>query len=367
MARDLFVVNESAAAVEASRAAIEMASDIGDLRTEALARGRLSLGLARLGHQEEGIAETEAALSIARATRDRFVVISVFSNAGWLFDEIGQQGRAGDLLIGEAVPLARELGLPTASLTTQGTWYLWQVGRWSEGMRALEDESHVAGTRSGRGGGLAIVQDLYAVMTQPAVLRAEASEPTDADDAGPWIIAAEDAIRRGEPERAVALARRGLEAGQQAADYTGDRSLRGWLLRLIARAEADVAASSTGHRQEDRRLAAARRSAEAAVEAGDLLKAGHRVDLYGGDMPANVALAEAEATRAAGSSDPDAWARAAEAWESRDGIFEAAYARYRRAEALLCGGSSAGRGGRRPAVGEADDRHPGRRSARGGH
>ena len=338
MARDLFVVNESAAAVEASQAAIEMASGIGDLRTEALARGRLSLGLVRLGHQEEGIAEAEAALSIARATRDRFVVMSVFSNAGWLFDEIGQQGRAGDLLIGEAVPLARELGLPTASLTTQGAWYLWQVGRWSEGRLALDEAFHIAGIRSGRGRELAVAQDLYDVMMRPAVLRAEASEPIDDDGAAPLIIATENAIRHGETERALALARRGLEAGQRAADASGDRSLRGWFLRLIARAEADVAASSTGHRQEARRLAAARRSAEAAVEAGDLLKAGHRVDLYGGDMPANVALAEAEATRAAGSSDPDAWASAAKAWESRDGIFEAAYARYRRAEALLSAG-----------------------------
>ena len=180
------------------------------------------------------------------------------------------------------------------------------------------------------------------MTTQPAVLRAEASEPTNADDAGPWIIAAEDAIRRGEPERAVASPTPWHGGRLVSSGRHRDRSSRGWLLRLIARAEADIAVSSTGHRHEDRRLTATRRSAEAAVEAGHLLTSGLRVDLYGGDMPANVALAEAEATRAAGSSDPDAWERAAEAWESRDGIFEAAYARYRRAEALLAAGRRRG-------------------------
>ena len=102
-----------------------------------------------------------------------------------------------------------------------------------------------------------------------------------------------------------------------------------------------MAVSLAGPRHESQRLAAAQRSADAA-DARELLKAGHQGDLYGGDMPANVALAEAEATRAAGSSDPDAWARAAEAWASRDGIFEAAYARYRRAEALLSAGRRRG-------------------------
>lgn len=340
-ARDLFVAAEAAAAVETSRAAIEMASVVGDLRIEALGRGRLSLALFHLGQRDEAIAEAETALSIARATRDRFVVHSVFWNAGKLYDDVGQPGHGGDLLIGEAVPLARELGLATSAVTALGAWQLWQAGRWSEGRRALDEALQEPGKRSGRATELDVVQDLYDVMTRPTALRAEAREPTAVDSPPDWIIAAEDAIRRAEPERAVALARQGLKASEKEASL-GNRTHRGWLLRLIARAEADAAASSTGHRQAERRLAAARRSAEAATEARALLEVGHEGDLRGGDMPANVLLAEAEATRAVGSSDPGAWEHAAEAWESRDGIFEAAYARYRRAEALLSAGRRRG-------------------------
>ena len=52
----------------------------------------------------------------------------------------------------------------------------------------------------------------------------------------------------------------------------------------------------------------------------------------------NLVLTEAEATRAAGASDPAAWTRAIELWEGRARVFEPAYARYRRAEALLAVG-----------------------------
>jgi DNA-binding NarL/FixJ family response regulator len=55
-------------------------------------------------------------------------------------------------------------------------------------------------------------------------------------------------------------------------------------------------------------------------------------------MAMNLVLTEAEATRATGASDPEAWTRAIELWEGRGRVFEPAYARYRRAESLLAGG-----------------------------
>src|SRR5689334_12028585 len=118
----------------------------------------------------------------------------------------------------------------------------------------------------------------------------------------------------------------------------GNRSFRGWIFWLIARAEADRAVGGSASRDRNQRVAAASRSADAARRARDVLEAGSPPDLYGGDLPAHVALAEAEASRATGSSDPGAWETAALAWETRSGRYQAAYARYRRAGGLLASG-----------------------------
>jgi DNA-binding NarL/FixJ family response regulator len=57
-------------------------------------------------------------------------------------------------------------------------------------------------------------------------------------------------------------------------------------------------------------------------------------------MEANLLAAEAEWSRAGGPSDPERWAKAAEACEALGHPWPAAYARWRQAEALLAGGGS---------------------------
>ena len=59
------------ASARTNRAAIEMASAVGDLRVEALARGRLELDRIHLGRADEALRQMEIALAIVRATRDR--------------------------------------------------------------------------------------------------------------------------------------------------------------------------------------------------------------------------------------------------------------------------------------------------------
>jgi DNA-binding CsgD family transcriptional regulator len=333
LARDLSVLGNDAAAADASRSAIEMALEIGDLRTEALARGRLALDLERLGDPAAGFGQVDAALAIVRSTHDPYSVNSVYWNAAQFYDEVGDPGAGGELLVGEAVPLAIDLGIPIQTFSAWGAWYLWQVGRWAEGRAALDAAAKVP-VMSGRGRGLAIATDLYDVVTRPDAVRAEARTPTDRNDPARWVIAAEDAVGRGDPEGAVALATTGLDAAAVEAAM-GNRSFRGWFFWLIARAEADLAVGGTASRDRNRREAAAAGSVLAARQAREVLDAGSYPDLYGGDLPAHVALAEAEASRAIGSSDPGAWQTAALAWEARSGRYQAAYARYRRAEALL--------------------------------
>jgi DNA-binding CsgD family transcriptional regulator len=64
-------------------------------------------------------------------------------------------------------------------------------------------------------------------------------------------------------------------------------------------------------------------------------------------VAANQLTAEAEWSRAAGPGDPDRWAAAAEAWEALGYPWQAGYARWRQAEALLA------RGAPRPAAAAA--------------
>ena len=196
LARDLFVANDPAA-IEASQAAIDMAVEVGDLRTEALARGRIALSRAQRG--EGDVTDAEAAMRIARTTRDPFVVLSVYFNVGYLFDTLGDPARAGEILADEGLPLVAELGLPTVALSAHAGWYLWQAGRWDAGRRVVALAARDGQVRSGRNLVLAMTQALF-----EAVNVAEAGvgpEPTDVEDAVPWLIAAERAIWDGSPER----------------------------------------------------------------------------------------------------------------------------------------------------------------------
>jgi DNA-binding CsgD family transcriptional regulator len=64
-------------------------------------------------------------------------------------------------------------------------------------------------------------------------------------------------------------------------------------------------------------------------------------------VQANLLTAEAEWSRAAGPSDPARWAACAQAWEALGYPWQAGYARWREAEALLAQGAP------RPAAGAA--------------
>ena len=286
----------------------------------------------------------ETALAIARETHDRDVVNSVYVNAGWLLERAGESGRAADLLVHEAIPTARELGLSTLVMVAWGAFYLWLAGRWPEGRRLLDEAARDDRVRSGRSDGLRITEALYdatmgrfdrAEATVEAVLRDQPEDPA------PQVVAAELCLWRGDPTGAVAAAAAALDLAPLMIER-GDRTFRGWLLRLVARAEADRAVAPGHRRADDDRRAAAARAGAAAAQCRAVVVTGDPSDTYGGDLPASLAQADAEATRAAGRSDPIAWGSAADAWDRIARPFEAAYARYRRAEALLAEGGRRG-------------------------
>ena len=187
-------------------------------------------------------------MRIARTTRDRFVALSVYFNVGYMFDQLGDPARAGEILVDEGLPLLAELGLPTVALSAHTGWYLWQAGQWDAGRRVVAAAVRDGQVRSGRNLALAMTHELYEAVTV-----AEAGigpEPTAVDDAVPWLIAAERALWTGSSEVAAARSSRGLEAAASAVER-GDRSNRGWLLRQQARAHADLALAAARSRGSD--------------------------------------------------------------------------------------------------------------------
>ena len=161
LARDLYTVNRLDEAVAATEQAIEMAVEVGDRRVEALARGRLHLDRFQQDELPEAWRQMEIALAIARETRDRDVVNSVYMNAGWALEGAGEAGQAADLLVSEAIPIARELGLSTLAMAAWGAFYLWLAGRWPEGRGVLDEAARDDRVRSGRSDGLRIAGALY--------------------------------------------------------------------------------------------------------------------------------------------------------------------------------------------------------------
>jgi DNA-binding NarL/FixJ family response regulator len=117
-------------------------------------------------------------------------------------------------------------------------------------------------------------------------------------------------------------------------EQTEDRGTLALFLARALRVEAEAAERARAAR-DDAAVADAERRGE------DLLA--RLVAIDPGEVPAGyLALIDlgrqigiAEASRIAGGSDPEAWARAAAGATARPMVFEAAYARYRQAEALL--------------------------------
>ncbi len=108
------------------------------------------------------------------------------------------------------------------------------------------------------------------------------------------------------------------------------------ILKSASRAYADLAGLERAGRRHEEGNAAARRAVELASDAAAL---GSGTYLDGGSsstrMRANAAQVVAEAARAEGRADPVAWDAAAVAHEGVGTLPDAAYCRYRQAEALL--------------------------------
>ena len=150
--------------------------------------------------------------------------------------------------------------------------------------------------------------------------------------------AAELAVWAGRPGDALAEVQQALPL-LQTTDLT---ILCGWLLAVGMRACADLAEGARARRDEPAAADAAGAAADGlAAWAGQVAGAPFTDHPFVATIPAERACWDAERTRLAGTSDPQAWRAAAEAWEGLGCPHRAGYAWWRQAQAQLDAGQPA--------------------------
>jgi len=215
------------------------------------------------------------------------------------------------------------------------------IGEWSEAQRFEADAGRV--DRPGRNEIYGLAYSIRLAVArgdadvEPRLARfaelLEGRHAVDGQYSGRYALArAERALWRGDPDTAVAAADDGLRwfTGKDFAYFTS-------LLHAIgARARADLAVRVRDSRGPSAEIDATVAVIDQHIDAIAEAITSHPAEPEAlGELVGALRFAQAERSRAAGMPDAPAWSAAVEAWEARDRPYEAAYARWRAAEAQL--------------------------------
>jgi DNA-binding CsgD family transcriptional regulator/tetratricopeptide (TPR) repeat protein len=309
--------------------ALAVARAAGARAEEAMALNCLGTDLDVLGDRTAGLEHLRRAWSIATDVGRA----DVRSHAALLLSDSlrgdGQLERSFEIAL-EGAEVARRAGLEMRErmCKSNAAKAALELGRWdlvdriSREMLARDFSGMTLAFASYLAGALACARGDFAGAAAHLAVQHDAVLPGPTPPASYAIDAeAELALWEGRPEAALSAVQEGLRL--QAED-----PLR-WVViaALGARAAADLA-----------ELARMRRDAgaeAAARERANAFRDGAHERAARAAHPALAATLEAEHARAAGHNDPAAWDAAARAWEARPAPFQAAYARWRQAEAAL--------------------------------
>jgi DNA-binding CsgD family transcriptional regulator len=154
-----------------------------------------------------------------------------------------------------------------------------------------------------------------------------------------WVGRAQLASWEGRHDQAAAAVAEGLRWIAERDHEGVPAELSSLCYGAALRLEADRAELAAARRRADEG-AAARRRAVPVIAALDRLSDSPSPQARIPLVVCALLLAQAEQSRLEGRSDPERWRAAAGAWERLEYPFEAAYARFRQAEALLAEGGS---------------------------
>jgi DNA-binding CsgD family transcriptional regulator/tetratricopeptide (TPR) repeat protein len=341
----LLVSLRSEEAVPRCEEAIAVAQAVSARAEEAKALRVLAGCMADLGDADRSITLSLEARRIAEEIGDTETIIGTYVNLTWTLGLAGrerdacQDGQQGYLR-------ARELGLERATgsyVANNLAFSLLDTGRWTECERLTREL--LAGDRWGafslHGVRCALLtrRGDFPAARKHAELGLRLSPPYLEDWA--WLRLAELALWEGHDDEAAEAVGQGLRwFAERDPDGTFPQRSSPWY-SLALRLEADRAERAVARRATEEVAEIQKRAAPILVAVDRLARARTPQARYP-LVTGHLLLAQAERTRLEGRSDPERWQTAAAAWERLEYPFEAAYARFRLAEALLAGGSPRG-------------------------
>ncbi len=334
---------------ELAEEAIELARRTGARDAEAIALMALGTSIAEMGRRDDGIATIREALGIVRELGSPDDHRRAYQILSHLLDQDGRVEESVEVAL-EGAADVRELGLGRASwLLAKAAGRKLRLGRLDEAeVLAAEalDEAPTALPAAFAHESQARVALLRGRLDEAAHHLGEAQERLAPVAGALYFVPVYEALcllsaQRddvGEVRRLLAQAqgRMGADGGEKASAVPLYVAVPLYLAALQAEADAAERARARGDTDAER---------EATVSARELvtqlqdLRADAGLD---GTVPPQVlvdlALVDAELTRAEGKPDPGLWVDPAERSDALGNLIAAAYARMRQAEALLDSG-----------------------------
>jgi ATP/maltotriose-dependent transcriptional regulator MalT len=323
-------------AVDVAREGFEVARAVGDRGAEVRALDALGLALITLGDVDEGRSYMRQAIAMARADGSTDSMGTVYLN---LADALHLRGLSGEALAVAREGLEASVGRPLKWLRMLLGELALDRGDWDEvesqlpaperlvGNELLNAQLRRAELALGRG-------DHDRTRELLAQLEPGISDTAEPQYLGPYgALLAELRRREGDLDGARAAVDEALDR----LEFCTEDVMR--LARVTAvgvAVEADRAqrADDLGDQDELER---------AQERGGDLVERVRATAIDGGPIEAAwAATADAEESRLTGQPDPDAWGKAAEAWEALGRPYRAARARLHLAEALVIADDRAG-------------------------
>jgi DNA-binding CsgD family transcriptional regulator/tetratricopeptide (TPR) repeat protein len=342
-AHELEALGRPQQAIPLLEEAITVARLVGARAEEALALATLACCLDSPDDVERAVAMHLEARRLAEEAGDAETLVYTYAALG---ETLELAGRGQDALADarEGYQRARQLGLEHSGgsyVAYHLAWQLLAAGRWAECERFTAEVVAIDSWDA---------HDLHALLGQLLARRgdfAAAHEQLDqarrmapaADRDPAWTERAELALWEGDGQAAGAAIAEGLgwrarlEPGRALSQYTSP------LYALALRLAADQAERAAARRAADELARIRGRAASIAAELDRLGGLEAPMARHPG-VRCDLLLAQAERSRVEGASDPERWQVAATAWERLERPFEAAYARFRQAEALLVGGAA---------------------------
>jgi DNA-binding CsgD family transcriptional regulator/tetratricopeptide (TPR) repeat protein len=323
-----------------SEHAIAVARAVHAHAEEARALNTLGCDLARLGDPDAGITALRQALTLSEAAGNIDDLHRAYYNLGVVLGVDAGRPHEALQITRQGLERMRELGLqlalPSSLLRGALARQLWGLGRWQEAEDLLRQERTeelpagwaldwqlLAGRLHMARGRLELANEHAKTLTH---LVEQIMDPVW-DSCLQSHLAELATLQQDYPAARSAVAR----ALQHVSDTEHPDEIR--LCRIGLRAEADAA-----ERAHDRRATAAAVVDIHATGERLVTTARQLLAQIGTNLPeanAQAAACEAEFTRLELRSDPQQWAAVVANWDALSRPYEAAYARWRQAEALL--------------------------------